>query len=711
MTSVRFFGCNLCEAMCGLKVTLEGDRVREVRGDPDDVFSHGHICPKGVAMKDLHDDPDRLRTPMRRTKTGFVPVSWDEALFESAARLSDLQARHGRDAVAFYIGNPTVHSHRASLGVQTLALALRTKNLYNPNSQDSNPRLFACMQVYGDALSVPVPDVDRTDLLVMLGANPIASMGSMWALGDARARLQSVRRRGGRLVLFDPRRTETASICDEHHFIRPASDAAFLLALLHVLFEERLVDLEALDTIATGRRALARRARAFSPERVARATGIPADVTQRLARELARTPRAAVYGRLGTCQTEFGPLTSWLIEALNVVGGHFDREGGVMFPLPAADVSTLTRHLLPRTHGRWRSRVRGLPEFLDALPSAAMAEEMETPGPGQIRGLVCFAGDPVLSTPNGPRLARAIEKLDFTLAVDFYLNETSRRADLVMPPAHIFESGNYELVLGAFTARPFARYSPPILAPAAASETNAGARDDWEILSELAGRLVGPNGPRFGAWVRRAGAKAPEAVVNLLLRTGRYRLSLAELAEHPHGKDLGPLVPAARERVHTGDRRVHLAPDVFLADLPRLERWLDADAAPLVLVGRRHMRSNNSWMHNLKPLVKGPSRAQLLMHPLDAAAHGVKTKSRVRVRSRAGELVADVEVTDDVRPGVVSLPHGFGHVAGGLKLAGALGPNVNAITDDQTVEPVLGNSILSGLAVEVLPLEPDEPAE
>ncbi len=708
MTDVRFFGCNLCEAMCGLKVTVEDGRVREVRGDPDDVFSHGHICPKGVAMRDLHDDPDRLRTPMRRvrgtarSRAAFEPVSWDEALSETADRISEVRAQHGRDAVAFYIGNPTVHSHRASLGVQTLALALRTHNVFNPNSQDSNPRLFACLHVYGDALSVPVPDIDRTDLLVMLGANPIASMGSMWALGDARARLSSVRKRGGRLVLFDPRRTETASICDEHHFIRPASDAAFLLALVHVMFDEHLVDAGAVDAVATGLRKLGRAARPFSPERVAAATGIPAATTRRLARELARTPRAAVYGRLGTCQTEFGPLASWLIEALNVVSGHFDREGGVMFPLPAADVSTLTRHLLPRTHGRWRSRVRGLPEFLDALPSAAMAEEIETKGPGQIRALVCFAGDPVLSTPNGPRLARALERLEHVVAVDFYMNETSRRADIVLPAMHVFESGNYELVLGAFAARPFARYSPPIL-PAP-----EGARDDWEILSELAARITLPNTPKLGAWARRAGAKVPEAIVDLLLKTGRYRLSLAKLAEHPHGKDLGPLVPAARERVHTDDRRVHLAPDVFLRELPRLERWLDAPSAPILLIGRRHMRSNNSWMHNLKPLVKGPSRAQLLMHPLDAAPRGIRTHTRVRIRSRAGQIEAEVEVTDGVRPGVVSMPHGFGHAEGGLRLAGALGPNVNALTDDQEVEPVLGNSILSGLAVEVEAIEGTE---
>ncbi len=702
MDETKFFGCNLCEAMCGLRVTLDGGQIKEIRGDPEDVFSHGHVCPKGLALRELHQDPDRLRAPMRRTTQGFVPISWDEALTEAGDRLGALRRQHGRDAVAFYVGNPAAHSHRAALGVQTLALALRTHNLFNPNSQDSNPRLFACMQMYGNALSAPVPDIDRSQLLILLGANPVASNGSMWVLGDARGRLLSVKKRGGRLVLFDPRRTETAAICDEHHALQPASDAALLLSFLHVLFAEDLVDRAAIDVLADGRELVELAAARFPPERVAGPSGVPADVMRRLARELARTPRAAVYGRLGTCQTEFGPLASWLIEVLNLVSGHFDREGGVMFPLPAADITTLTRHLLPTRHGRWRSRVRGLPEFLDALPSAAMAEEMDTPGPGQIHGLVCFAGDPVLSTPNGPRLARALEQLDYTVCIDLYLNETSRRAHLVLPPTHVFESGNYELLLGAFAVRPFARYSPPIL-PAP-----PGALDAWESRRARAARIAAPRSMR--GWAQRWGRQAPERVLDLLLRTGRHRLSLKGLAQHPHGLDLGPLVPARTERVHTPSGRVQLAPAPLLADLPRLERWLDGPLAPLVLIGRRHLRSNNSWMHNLKPLVKGPSRAQLLIHPLDATARGLSHRGRATVRSRVGEVAVDVEVSESIRPGVVSLPHGFGHAPGELRTAAGLGPNVNALTDDQRVEPVLGNSILSGVPVEVEPLAPTPPA-
>jgi anaerobic selenocysteine-containing dehydrogenase len=701
MTDVRYFGCNLCEALCGLKVTLDGNRIVEIRGDAEDVFSKGHICPKGPAMRELYEDPDRLRTPMRRTSKGFEPITWDQAFELAGDRLRSIRERFGRDAIAFYIGNPSVHSHRSSLGTQVLSLALRTHNFYNANSQDSNPRLFACMQVYGDSLSVPVPDIDRTDFLLMLGANPLASNGSMWTLGDPRKRLASVRQRGGRVVLIDPRRNETAALCDEHHFIQPGSDALFLLAMLQVLFSEKLVNEAAVDSVARGRDQLEWIAAKFTPERVESAVGISAEVIRRLARELAKTRRAAVYGRLGICQNEFGPLASWLVEAINVVSGHFDCEGGVMFPTPAADLAPITRWLFPKKHGRWHSRVRGLPEFLDALPSAVMAEEMETPGEGQIRALITFAGNPVLSTPNGTRLAKAIEQLEFSIAVDIYMNETSRRADLVLPPTHIFESGNFDLIFPGFAVRNVVHYNPPILKPA------PGAKDDWEILSELAMQLL-PGGKRAKVFGRRITAKLPEQIVDMLLRLGRQRLTLEEVTRHPHGLDLGPLQPARKQKVRTPDGRAQLAPGPLVADVPRLERWLSErsrNADGLVLIGRRHLRSNNSWMHNLHSLVKGPSRSHLMMHPQDAAARGIVDKTRVQVRSRVGMLEVAVHLTDEVRRGVVSLPHGFGHTDPSTqRLAGSLeGPNANAISDEQQVEPVLGTSILNGIPVEVSP--------
>jgi anaerobic selenocysteine-containing dehydrogenase len=701
MGAVRHFTCNLCEALCGLRVTVDGGRVLDVRADPDDVHARGHICPKGPALRDLHEDPDRLRAPVRRTAAGFEPIAWDDALDLCARRLRAVQRRHGRDAVGLYIGNPTVHGHRASLGSQALAAAIRTKNRFDPNSQDSAPRLFACMTMYGDVTAIPVPDVDRTSFLLVLGANPAATNGSMMSLGDARGRLRGIRARAGRIVVVDPRRTETAALADAHHFIRPGGDAALLLAILAVLFAEARVDAARVREVATGLDELRAVAARFPPERVAPAVGIDAAAIRALARDLAAADGAVVYGRLGTCQNELGPIASWLIEAVNVVTGNFDRPGGVLFATPAADVGALARLVLRGGHGRFRSRVRGLPELLGAIPSAAMAEEMETPGDGRVRAFVCFAGNPVLSTPGGARLARALAGLDFMVAIDPYVNETSRHAHVVLPPAHVFEVGNYELVPLGLAVRNVAKYSPPIL------DRPPDARDDWEITSELAARLALPS--RLARTAARLARDLPERLVDLLLRAGPYRLSLDALRAAPHGLDLGPLVPSRRARVRTPDARVRLAPEVFLREVPRVDRWIEDAASPpggdaLRLVGRRHLRSNNSWMHNLRSLAKGPDRAQILMHPDDAARRALAHGARVRVTSRAGEVVATLAVTDDMRPGVVSLPHGYGHAdaAPTLRVAGALaGPNVNALTDETTVEPLVGASILSGLVVTV----------
>ncbi|MCB9729786.1 MAG: molybdopterin-dependent oxidoreductase [Deltaproteobacteria bacterium] len=706
----RAFACNLCEALCGLHVTVAHDRVLAIRGNPDDVFSRGHICPKGPALRELREDPDRLRTPLRRRPDGsFEAVSWDLAMGEIAARLRAIRRAHGRDAVGYYVGNPVVHSHRASLGSQVLQLALGTRNRFDPNSQDSNPRLFAAMQVHGDGLAMPVPDIDRTDLLIVLGANPAVTGGSQMGLGDVRARLRGVRERGGRVVVFDPRRTETVELAaTEHHVIRPGGDAALLLAMLHELFERGRIDEAATARIAGGLEALREAASRFAPERVSAAIGVAPATIRELANALADTPRAVVYGRLGACQSAFGPLVMWLVEALNAVTGHLDREGCAMFPAPAADIGPLARRLVGNRYGRWRSRVRGLPEFLGSLPSSVMAEEMETPGSGQIRALVCLAGNPVLSVPNGPRLERALGKLDLVVAVDLYLNETSRHAHYVLPTAHVFESGNYDLVLLGLTVRNVARYSPPIVARA------GDTRDDWEICSELAIRLL-PGVRHLRRLVLRLSRRLPERLIDWLLRRGRYRLRLERLAREPNGVDLGPLKAGELpRRVHTPDGRLRLAPEPLLADLPRLEAWLDAPREPLVLIGRRHLRDNNSWMHNLPSLASGKDRATLWMHPRDAASLGLSDGVTVEVTSRTGSLRARLEVRDAITPGVVSLPHGYGHASARdrLRVAGALpGESVNAITDELLVEPVIGTSILNGVPVSVRPATRGRPWE
>lgn len=709
---VVYHTCNVCEAMCGMAFTVSGGRIGAVRPDPEDVFSRGHICPKGPAMKEVLEDPDRLRHPVRRASSGaWEKISWPAAFDEAARRLRALQQAHGKNALAFYLGNPVVHNHGALMTVQGFSRALGTRNRFDANSQDANPKLFSCLLMFGDLLSVPIPDIDRTDYLLVLGANPAASNGSLMTLGDVLGRLRGVRERGGRIVLVDPRRSETASLCDEHHFIRPGGDAAFLLGLLHVLLVEEPASIDEAAVRVRVRAgsfdALRDLARRFPPERVAGPCGVPAEVQRRIARDFAAARRAVAYGRVGTCQNPFGPAASWLVDALNVVTGNFDREGGVMFPEPAVDLSMLARKLVGNHYDRWRSRVRGLPELGGQLPAAVMAEEMETAGPGQVRGLVTLAGNPVLSVPNGERLARALGGLEFMVAIDYYINETTRHAHLILPPLHALERSHYDVTFHALAVRNTAKYSEPVVAPAPA------ALDDWEILYELGMRLGGlrfghPAVDRAARLLWRAGVRLhPDRIVDLLLRLGPRRLSLKKLRAAPHGIDLGPLTPQGAKKVRTPDGLVDLAPELLLGDVQRLDAWLAEPAPELCLIGRRHLRTNNSWMHNVHSLVKGPDRSALLMNPADAWRRGIVSGAMVQVKSRTGQVQARAELTEDIMAGVVSLPHGYGHQAARdtLTRAGALpGVNVNALTDDSLVEPLLGTAILNGVPVDVQPV-------
>lgn len=696
-------------------MTVEDGRITRVEPDRQDPFSRGHLCPKGPAMTEVLEDPDRLRHPLRRTEAGWQRVSWDEALDEAGQRIQEVQAAHGRDGMAVYVGNPTVHQHATAIVLQGFLKALHTKNRFDANSQDANPKLLSCMQMFGDQLAIAIPDVDRTDYMLMIGANPAASNGSLMTLGDVRGRLKGIAKRGARLVLIDPRRTETAAWATEHHFIRPGADALFLLGVLNVIFTQGLADAAACER-ERGAESLKTLALRFPPTRVAGRCGMAPATIETIARDLAAAPRAVVYGRIGTSLNEFGTLASWLIDALNVVTGNLDRPGGAMFTSPAVDVAKLGRQLVGNRYARWRSRVRGLPELGGQLPASVMAEEMETEGPGQIRGLVTFAGNPVLSTANGERLARALSKLDFMVSVDFYVNETTRHAHLILPPTHALEQGHYDLVFHALAVRNGAKYSEPVVSPA------PDAKEDWEILYELAMRLGGLDvgfGPvtRALRLAHRFGKRLePDTLLDWLLRSGPYGdrfrarrpgLSLAKLRANPHGIDLGPLVPCRQDRVRTRDGRVDLAPDLLMDDVPRLEAWLNEERdrdLPLTLIGRRHLRTNNSWMHNVRSLVKGPDRSQLFVHPEDAAKIGVTDGGRVVVHGRGNQIEAIASVTEDVMPGVVSLPHGYGHHAAKdtLRVAGALaGPNVNAVTDEERVDPLSGVAALNGTPVRV----------
>ena len=713
MPRTHFRTCSLCEAMCGLAVEVEGDQILSIRGDEDDVFSHGHICPKAVALKDLHEDPDRLRRPLRRRGSDWEEIGWDAALDLAAERLLEVQRNHGRHAVAVYQGNPTVHNYGALLYGQMLVRALGTRSRFSATSVDQLPHMLASLLMFGHQLLFPVPDVDHTSFLLVLGANPLVSNGSMMTAAGIERRLRALRARGGRLVVVDPRRTETAAMADSHLVIRPGTDALLLLALLQVVFAENLAHPGRLAPMLSGLDEVQAAVRELPPERVAAATGISAEDIRALARAFAQSPSAVAYGRVGVSTQELGGVCQWLLYVLNAVTGNLDRTGGAMFTNPAVDLVALGDRIGQRGHfAKGHSRVRGLPEFGGEWPAAVLAEEMETPGPGQIRAFVCLAGNPVLSTPNGARLERALPGLEFMVSVDPYLNETSRHAHLVLPPVSPLERDHYDLVFHGLAVRNTARYSPALFAPP------PDAREDWQILHGLAQRIGarrGGQGVASRLMTRAAGRLGPRGILALLLRTGPHGrglrpwghgLTLKALEAAPHGVDLGPLTPALPEALRTADRRLALAPPALMADLARVRaRMATAEReSALSLIGRRDLRSNNSWMHNSARLTRGPEPCTLLMHPGDASARGLVHGDRVDVRSRAGQVEATLTVTDAMRPGVVSLPHGWGHDRPGTRLGVAAqrpGVSLNDVTDEREVDALCGTAVLNGVPVEV----------
>jgi anaerobic selenocysteine-containing dehydrogenase len=711
MSETVFRSCNLCEAACGLAFETEGDRIVAVRPDDDDVFSKGFVCPKGVAIPEIHHDPDRLRQPMRRTEScGYEAVSWEEAMDTTVRRLTEIRRRYGNDAVAIYYGNPIIHNHGALLLRAGLLKALGTRNAYSAGSQDTSPRFAASYHLYGNSLVIPVPDVDRTDYFLCIGANPHVSNGSALTAPNMRARLRAIRERGGKVVVVDPRRTETAREADEHVAIRPGGDAAFLLAMVGVLLERGRIHREEIDS-CTGWPEIEARVRGLDRAAVARFTGVPVETIERLAVEFVDAPTAAAYSRIGVCNNRFGTLASYATDLLNVVGGRLGKVGGSMFPTPALDATFVTRMPGNDGHDRWRSRVRGLPEVLGDLPASCLAEEIETPGNGQIRALITFAGNPVLSTPNGRRLAQAIDKLDFMVSIDLYVNETTRHADVILPSAWSLTDEHVDLLLPSFSSRNFARWSPPVFEP------KSGERADWEILLELAERLGGgPTGTplldRALRFAKRFGYRwNPMSTIDLLLRVGPHGdrflpwsdgLNLKKLKQATHGIDLGALKPG--RRVFHRDKKIHLAAQPVLRAMDELATDVakPRQAGELLLIGRRELRTNNSWMHNAPSLVSGRERCVLYVHPKDAQAAGVADGEMVDLESRVHRGPVRIHLTDDMTPGVVSLPHGWGHAASApwQQVAGSHpGVSANDWTDDQLVESFVGQSVLNGVPV------------
>jgi len=702
--------CRICEAHCGMVATVDGDRVVKLRPDPDHPLSRGYACPKGIAMVEVQNDPDRVTHPLRKGVDGaFERVSWEEALDDIGARLRAILDRHGPASLGWYMGNPAAFSYSHTLWVKGFLDAVGTPHYWTASSQDVANRFAASALLYGSPVVIPIPDLQRTDFLLMLGANPLVSHGSLLTAPRVREQLNAIVGRGGRVVVVDPRRTETARAY-EHIAVRPDADAWLLLSLLHVIFAENLADEDALARTTTGAGALRASAAEHPPEATEGRTGVPAEDVRALARDLAAAPSAAVYGRTGSCLGRFGTLVAHLIDALNAVTGNLDRPGGAVFGRPAVAVDDIAEQVGVDTYGAQRSRFGEFPDVIGAMPAALMPREITTPGERQVRAFFVSAGNPVLSVPDGGALEDALEQVDLMVSLDLYVNETNRHADYVLPATTWLEREDVPLAFLGFYTTPFVQYSDPVVAPAGES------RDEWEIIDAIA-RRVGvapysePNLRRLGELGLRL---KPKRVLDLLLRTGPGRLSVRALRRHPHGivTEAHVATGVLRDKVRHPDKRVHLDAPAILAELRRLATANGDDAdRPLRLIGLRELRSHNSWMHNAELLMRGGRTHALRVHPDDAEACGLSDGERARVTSKSGTVEVPILITEDMTPGTVALPHGWGHRGGWSVANAAGGVNVNLLSSSapEDLEPLAGMAFLNGIPVSLEPAGSGEP--
>jgi anaerobic selenocysteine-containing dehydrogenase len=681
--------CNICEAMCGLIITHDETQVLSIKPDPNDPLSRGHICPKAVALQDFRTDPDRITKPLRKVNGEFIEIGWDEALEFAAERIRAVQSAHDRDAVGVYLGNPNAHKFGNLLNLPSLVKAIGTSNRYSSATADQIPHHVASIHMLGHPMLIPVPDIDRTDYMLIIGGNPVVSNGSMMTAPGFGRRIEEVKARGGQVVVIDPRRTETAEKASAHHFIRPETDAFLMLAMVHVILDRGLVDLGHLADRIDGLDALKEAIKPLTPALAAKHTGIAQEVIEQMALDFANAKSAVCYARMGASTQSFGSLCQWASNVLNILTGNFDAQGGAMFTTPALDYAGMTsRKGKHRTYPERRSRVSEQPLYNGEFPVSVMAEEMETPGPGQIKALVTVAGNPVLTAPNGRRIEAALDGLDFMMSIDIHLNDTTRHADLILPGTVALEEMMYDIVFHTFAVRNTAAYAPAMFAPP------KGNPQEWEVIARLTAKLTGANqiGP------------APEQVLSMLLTQGFHadQVTIPAMETAQGSIDLGPMVPNLAERLETPEGRLNLAPDVFLNDLPRLldSASANTDALPYLMIGRRQVRSHNSWTQNSPRLVKGRNRCTVQINPVDASRLGIEDESDVQVTGRVGSVTLPAEITDAMAPGVVSIPQGWGQRNGKLSAATQMQTvSINDLTDDQRIDPISGNAAFNGVPV------------
>ncbi len=693
-TQTHFRTCNLCEAMCGLEITYKDTEIIAIKGDKKDPLSRGHICPKATALEDLYYDKDRLKTPIKRTEKGWIDISWEEAFDEVTTQIKGIQKKYGKNAVGSYHGNPNVHNIGLTLFGSPFMKSIGSNQKYTATSVDQLPHHFASLMMFGHYLMFPIPDIDRTDFMLIMGGNPAASNGSIMTAPDFSKRLKEIQKRGGKVVVVDPRFTETSKIATAHHFIKPGKDAFFLLAMLQVIFDENLDNAGHLKEHINGWDTLKELAKNYPPEKIAATIGINAEGIKNLARQFATAKTAVCYGRLGLSTQEFGGLCQWLVNVLNIVTGNLDTEGGALFTKPAIDVVGMSQMTGKTGHfNRYQSRVHGLPEFTGEFPVATLADEILTPGKDQIKAMITIAGNPVLSTPNGKQLEKAFESLEFMVAIDIYLNETTKYANIILPTTTGLETPVYDLVFHQFAIRNTAKYAESLF------EKDTNQRHDWEILKALTERLSGEKNPAN-----------LEQTLDYTLQFNTYKapkLSVAELKKYPHGIDFGSLKPQLPKRLFTKDKKIELAHPLFIKDLERLDKTMSAkntDTYPFYLIGRRHLRSNNSWMHNSQRLTKGKNRCTVLMHPHDASRLNFNNSEKVKVTSNVGSVILPIEITDEMMSSVVSIPHGWGHHRKGIKLEIAqkhAGVSINDLTDPNRLDDLTGNADFSGTRVKI----------